>query len=511
MVETFILAIVSLTVALASLFFRERAQSHLLFAIACFSLFILKSGQFFGFSSSSPWWLFLRLWGLLVIPPATMAFVSALVRTPHVLTDRHIWICAGASVICGMILLSPVGPRYGLYLAYACVAASLIYSYCALIKALEFKSGMERARLLYIVVASGLMAVLGFLDFVRYIGAYEFPPLSNIFLAILVYYIYTIITHPHLMELKEFIARMSVKIILTFAVTILLFFVVKLFSKTPFSPFTVMLIASFLIILAFEPTKQLLKMTLDTLFPNSRDIFTFIYSMDRKLEEEKTALLEEMAPVLAHEIRTPLTSIKAAAQYLRSDATQEEESRLLDVIIEEANRLNGVVSQFLNYAKPYQLNIKPHNINEVVDRALTIATVSGLPPHIVIEKELRPDVPPVHIDAEQIIQVILNMINNALEAMPTGGTLTVKTRKITTDTGAAVGISIRDTGQGIRKEELKHIFKPFFTTRERGVGLGLAICNKIVRSHGGTIRVKSIASQGSIFHIRLNTAFHKEE
>jgi len=271
-----------------------------------------------------------------------------------------------------------------------------------------------------------------------------------------------------------------------------------------------MLLAAFLIIIAFEPTKQLLKILLDTLFPNSRDIFNAIYSMDKKVEEEKTALLEEMAPVLAHEIRTPLSSIKAAAQYLRSDSTQEEQRHLLDVIIEEANRLNGVVSQFLNYAKPYQLSVKSHQINDVVERALTIATMSGLPPGVTVEKELRDDLPPVMVDGEQIVQVLLNMVSNAFEAMPEGGKLTIKTRKITTDTGAAVGISLRDTGQGIPKETLKQIFKPFFTTKERGVGLGLAICQRIIRSHGGAIRAKSIPGQGSIFHIYLNPTFPKE-
>lgn len=222
------------------------------------------------------------------------------------------------------------------------------------------------------------------------------------------------------MELKEFLARMSVKVILTFAVTIILYLVLKLFRATPFSQFTIILLASFLIILAFEPTKQLLKMMLEKLFPGNRDIFNFIYPLDRKLEEEKSAMLEEMAPVLAHEIRTPLGSIKAAAQYLRSEAVHDEEGRLLDVIIEEANRLNGVVSQFLDFAKPYHLNLRRSDINEVVEKALNIATVSGFPENVTIEKELRPDLPLVNIDPEQIIQVILNMVTNAVDAMPEG-------------------------------------------------------------------------------------------
>ncbi|MCX7983204.1 MAG: ATP-binding protein [Syntrophales bacterium] len=506
MVETFILAAVSFTIATASLFFRGREVSHLTFSAACFALFVLKLGQFVRTLSEAAFWQFLVVWGLLALPITVILFTASLVRVPNLVKERHLWIAAGMNVACGVVLLTPIGPQYGLSILYIFIAVTLIYCYYILFRALKFKTGLERAKLLYIVVAVGIMATFGFLDFIRYMGAYEFPPLSNIFLAILVYFIYGIITHPQLMELKEFLARMSVKVILTFAITIILYLVLKLFSATEFSPFTIILLASFLIILAFEPTKHLLKITLDKLFPGNRDIFNFISPMDRKLEEEKSAMLEEMAPVLAHEIRTPLGSIKAAAQYLRSESLQEEESRLLDVIIEETNRLNGVVTQFLDFAKPYHLNLKKQDINEVIEKALTIATISGIPEKVKIEKDLRPDVPLVCIDAEQIIQVILNMITNALDAMPDGGTLTIRTRRVSTETGAAVSISIRDTGLGIKKEDLKNIFKPFFTTRERGVGLGLAICNKIVRNHGGTIRVKSIPGQGSIFHIRLNEA-----
>ena len=217
-------------------------------------------------------------------------------------------------------------------------------------------------------------------------------------------------------------------------------------------------------------------------------------------------LLEEMAPVLAHEIRNPLGSIKGAAQYLRSEVPNEEDQRLVDVIIEEVNRLNSVVNQFLSYAKPYRLNLKHQDVNAVIAKAISIIRANDLTERVVIEEELRPELPPVNIDAEQIIQVILNIAFNALEAMPEGGRLTFRTRRIDSNLGEAVGISIRDTGKGIKKDDLRNVFKPFFTTKERGVGLGLAICQRIVKSHGGHIRVKSLPGQGSIFYIRLQTA-----
>ncbi len=154
--------------------------------------------------------------------------------------------------------------------------------------------------------------------------------------------------------------------------------------------------------------------------------------------------------------------------------------------------------------------MKSHQINDVVERALTIATMSGLPPGVTVEKELRDDLPPVMVDGEQIVQVLLNMVSNAFEAMPEGGKLTIKTRKITTDTGAAVGISLRDTGQGIPKETLKQIFKPFFYHKRtrRWAGFGYLPTDHPESRWRDPRQVHP--GQGSIFHIYLNPTFPKE-
>jgi two-component system, NtrC family, sensor histidine kinase HydH len=262
---------------------------------------------------------------------------------------------------------------------------------------------------------------------------------------------------------------------------------------------------SFLIVIAIGPFQVILRRLLTTIYPEIKDVFTSPYDMDEKLEREKSLLLEKMAPVLAHEIRNPLGSIKGAAQVLRSEVEGEEHRKLLDVITEEVNRLNRVVSQFLNYARPYTPELRPRPINAVIEKAMALIEADSLSAGIHIQLELHPHLPLVPMDQEQIHQVILNIALNAIEAMPEGGTLTIRTTRIESDTGDAVGISIRDTGLGIRREAMKQIFTPFFTTKERGVGLGLAVCQRIIRSHGGRIRVKSIPGQGTIFYIRLET------
>jgi signal transduction histidine kinase len=359
--------------------------------------------------------------------------------------------------------------------------------------------------MVYLSVACTATAVLSILDLVYYYG-YAFPPVSNLFIAMLLYFVMILITHPHLPELHELMARALIVSIVTLFAAIIFTLIAGLFGSGVSPPLTHILLASFIIVIAIEPFKIVLKIIFNYIYPEGKDVFTSLYALDEKLEKEKSLLLEEMAPVLAHEIRNPLGSIKGAAQYLRSESNTGENQRLLDVIIEEVDRLNSVVSQFLNYAKPYTITLKTQDVNQVIEKAIAIVKASDRLGNISIEKELRSDLPMVAIDAEQLVQVILNISFNAIEAMPAGGTLIFRTSKIESGDGGAVGISIRDTGTGIKKEGMKNIFKPFFTTKERGVGLGLAICQKIIKNHGGYIRVKSIPHQGSIFYIRLDVA-----
>ncbi len=365
-------------------------------------------------------------------------------------------------------------------------------------------AGTERKRMIYLAVACAVAVLLSTVDFSWLLGLHP-PPFSNLVLAALLYFALLIIAYPHLTELHELLARALVIAILTALATLAFTLIVGLFSKAV-PPITHVLVASFAIVISITPIKVILKRIFAALYPESKDVFTSLYAFDERLERERSMLLEEMAPVLAHEVRNPLGAIKSAAQFLKSEARTEEDGNLLTIIIEEVDRLNGVVSQFLNYARPYALHLEEHDVNWLVRKALTLVRTSHLVDHITIEEDLRPDLPPVTVDAEQIIQVLLNIALNAVEAMPGGGTLAVRTARIESDTGEAVGITIRDTGKGMKKEELKNIFKPFFTTKERGTGLGLAICQRIIKNHGGRIRVRSLEGQGSIFFIRLDAA-----
>ncbi len=513
MMETLTVAAVSLTIAVSLMISKNKTPVHLSFAWLCLALFIYKGANYFGGHFQHDVLKMTETLGLLTLPPLTIAFTRTLLNQQTFLSERHIILASvnsfALAVVSYVVFYTEFAP--GVVQAYfplflrAYVAILLGVCYLTLIAYLKTRAaGAEKKRMRYLAIACAITAILIGLD--RLTGAtYGFSLHADIILAAMIYLTLMIITTPQLTALHDIMARATVVFIMTcFAAIIFTIFTV-LFGKVA-APFSHILVASFIIVISIEPFRQVLKKILTMIYPDSPDVFTSLYALDERLEREKSRLLEEMAPVLSHEIRNPLCSMKGAAQVLRSEEKDEEHQRLLDVIIEEVDRLNSVVSQFLNYAKPYQLNRKTQWLNPLVEKTVSIIRASNLPENMAIEQDLHPDLPPVHIDAEQMVQVILNLAYNAMEGMPEGGILTFRTSRIAGDAGAAVGLSIRDTGRGIKREDIKNIFKPFFTTKERGVGLGLPICQRIVKSHGGRLRVKSIPGQGSIFYIRLDVA-----
>ena len=415
---------------------------------------------------------------------------------PVWLKKRDIRTTALVSILFAILVFTPViewmNTRLLVYI-YATVV--LLTCYFSLIHYARKKaSGNEKKRLFYLILA-GTAAI----------ASASIPPLFSIIVSGMLYFILIMITHPHLTELHDLMTRALVIIIGVLFTTIFFYLVIGFFGKGPNLSFTLVFMVSFLIIIAIGPFQVILKRMLTSFYPDIKDVFTSPFDLDEKLEREKSLLLEQMAPVFAHEIRNPLGSIKGAAQYLLTEVEQEDQRKLLEVITEEANRLNRVVSQFLDYARPYQLDLQPGSINTVIEKTMTLLEADRISEHIHIQMELHPHLPLVPMDHEQIQQVIMNIALNAIEAMPEGGTLTVRTMQIRGAAGDAIGISIRDTGQGMPRETIRQIFTPFYTTKERGTGLGLAVCRRIILNHGGKIRVKSIVGSGTIFYIRLET------
>jgi len=229
---------------------------------------------------------------------------------------------------------------------------------------------------------------------------------------------------------------------------------------------------------------------------------------ERMRERDRLAALGEMAAGLAHEIRNPLGAIKGAAQCLEPRPRAGEEGEFLDVIVEEVNRLNGVVTQFLDYARPLKQSFGKVDLNEVVGRTIRLIQ-NEIPSRLALVMELGENLPAVEGDPEQLKQVLINLVQNAIQAMGTApGTIRVRTRgpdrfADLRSSGEFVEIDVADDGPGIPPEQQPNIFVPFFTTKQKGTGLGLAICQRLVKSHGGSISVQSKVGEGSTFVVRL--------
>ena len=230
-------------------------------------------------------------------------------------------------------------------------------------------------------------------------------------------------------------------------------------------------------------------------------------------EKDRLAALGEMAAGLAHEIRNPLGSIKASAQYLSETSEQpqqqlQERGEFLDIIVDEVDRLNRVVGSFLDYARPGHTDPEPIHVNSAVRLTLQLLRPECDSADVGLHITLDPDLPKVRIDIEHLRQVLINLVQNAVQAMTNGGDIYVETRtqdRFSLGGGARrwVQISVRDTGPGIAPALLANLFVPFVTTKQQGTGLGLAISQRIVSEAGGRIDVRSRQGYGTTFVVLL--------
>ncbi len=234
----------------------------------------------------------------------------------------------------------------------------------------------------------------------------------------------------------------------------------------------------------------------------------------RMKERDRLAAMGEMAAGLAHEIRNPLGAIKASAQYLSESPSDAAEGgrEFLDIIVEEADRLNRVVSSFLDYANPaHGDNDVLTDVNAVVERTAQVLDPGAFRVDLARALVLAPALARVRIDPERLRQVLINLIQNALQATESGGNVRIETGPRTapdTDGNAREWVEVRvvDTGPGVPQQVLANLFEPFVTTRQRGTGLGLAISQRIVKAAGGRILVRTRENLGSTFSVRLPVA-----
>lgn len=224
--------------------------------------------------------------------------------------------------------------------------------------------------------------------------------------------------------------------------------------------------------------------------------------MERSMfQSAKLAGIGTLAAGVAHEIRNPLGIIKTSADIVRRNSGEGEQNlEMAEFIIDEVDRLNRVVSRLLNFAKPSKPLIQPCDVHEVLDRALALVGPQYRLQDLHVVKRYARDLPPTRADSEQLCQVFLNLVLNAVQSMAAGGSLTLTTGS---DDDGLVWISVEDTGQGIEENTLGSIFDPFFSTKKDGSGLGLPIVQRIVDNLKGRVEVNSSPGRGTTFTVRL--------
>ncbi|HEV2861063.1 MAG TPA: ATP-binding protein [Pyrinomonadaceae bacterium] len=222
----------------------------------------------------------------------------------------------------------------------------------------------------------------------------------------------------------------------------------------------------------------------------------------RLAHQEKIAALGRAAAQVAHEVKNPLAGLLLYSMHLRNKAAgklSESELTVIDKIVNTINHLTATVNQVLDYARPVQLSPRPVDLNQVVSDVLQLLRPQSEAARVEQRTRLDPAGCRASVDEPSMRSALLNLCLNAVQAMPGGGTLTVRTQT----RGGAVLVEIEDTGRGMTEEQLKNIFEPFYTTKSQGLGLGMSYAQKIVEQHRGTVAIESRPGAGTTIRVEL--------
>ncbi|MEA3321912.1 MAG: PAS domain S-box protein [Bacillota bacterium] len=221
---------------------------------------------------------------------------------------------------------------------------------------------------------------------------------------------------------------------------------------------------------------------------------------DQLRKSDTLTVVGELAAGIAHEIRNPMTALKGFIQLLQNSMNEDQYGMYFDVITSELKRIESIITEFLVLAKPQAISYQRKNISVIMKETLDLLSAQASLENVQFISSIEEGLPDIYCEPNQLKQVFINILKNAIEVMPSGGTVSVDLKKIA---GEQVLISFKDEGIGIPEDKLKKLGEPFYTTKERGTGLGLMVSYKIVEEHNGTIEVSSEVGKGTTFYIKL--------
>ena len=381
-----------------------------------------------------------------------------------------------------------------------------IYGEYTLIKGLKHCSPKKRNQIKYFLVSTSIAFLCGSTAFWGVYGI-NVSPLPLIFVSIYTITIsYAIVKH-NLLDINVAIRKGLIYSILISSLSII-YVIIALFLESIFRgivgyksvALTIFTITIF--VLLFQPLKNHIQSIIDKYFFHGT--IDQIDEENMKLREElqkseKLKAVATLAAGMAHEIKNPLTSIKTFTEYIPE---KKNDPAFLDkfykIVRGEVDRINYIVQELLEFSKPSELHLKKADINNLLNETLELLNNDIIRKDIKIQKALS-SLPKTSVDPSQIKQVFLNILLNAIDSMKNGGTLVISTG----NKQNKISITVKDTGAGISKEDLKHIFDPFFSKKDGGTGLGLSVVHGIIEKHNGNIFVKSSLDKGTEFKITL--------
>jgi signal transduction histidine kinase len=233
---------------------------------------------------------------------------------------------------------------------------------------------------------------------------------------------------------------------------------------------------------------------------------------ERMFRAEQLATMGQFAAGIAHELRNPLTSIRSTVQFLSGEFTEDgDQKKLAEDVLDEVDRLNGIVENLLNLAKPTESKPQELEVHKEIEHYLHFVEAQARKQNVQVQTQIEQDLPKIFSDPGELRQVLINLVLNGMQAMPDGGAVVIRASLFSPGDNSISGkkkilIEVEDKGVGIPVNLSEKVFEPFFTTKPSGTGLGLAICNNIIRRYNGEIWIEQGADSGTVVKITLPSA-----